>query len=376
MKIAIIGSGRMAQALSPLFLEAGHEVMLTNSRGPESLGEMVANLGPNCHAGEVTETVSWGDVVFLATPWGKTAEAVSVVEDWSGVVVVDTTNNRSAPGPDGLIDIGDNVSSVLVASYMPGARVVKAFNSTPLFILAPALGANADANNAVYIAGDDPAAKSLVSDIIASIGGEAVDTGSLATGGWRQGMSGPLAGVMEMLTPDDARSRVEAAAATGESDPGVGGPEIVTTHSNEQRSKNMAIVELSKSVQVSASVEEVWEFVSDFAGYASWQPHIESVEMQSNGDRKVTFTRGDSVFDRIAERDEAAKRLAYELVPGQATPLASLLAAFTVSAVDGHTEVEYAITVEVPDAMQDMARGGIGADIDGALAGLQKRFGG
>ena len=138
----------------------------------------------------------------------------------------------------------------------------------------------------------------------------------------------------------------------------------------------MAIVALSKSVEVPADSEAVWEVVSDFAGYASWQPHIESVEMQSNGERKVTFTRGDSVFDRIAELDEAGKRLSYELVPGQATPLASLLAAFTVSSVDGQTEVEYAITVEVPDPMEDMARVGIGADIDGALAGLQERCSG
>ena len=138
----------------------------------------------------------------------------------------------------------------------------------------------------------------------------------------------------------------------------------------------MAIVELSKSVELPANTEEVWKFVSDFAGYASWQPHIQSVEMQSNGERKVNFTRGDSVFDRIAELDEAGKRLSYELVPGQQTPLASLLASFTVRAVDGRTEVEYAITVEVPDEMQDMARVGIGADIDGALAGLQKRFNG
>lgn len=138
----------------------------------------------------------------------------------------------------------------------------------------------------------------------------------------------------------------------------------------------MAIVALSNTVELSADAEEVWAFVSDFAGYASWQPHIASVEMQSNGDRKVTFTRGDSVFDRIAVLDQDAKRLSYELVPGQQTPLASLLATFTVRALDGATEVEYAITVEVPDPMQDMAKVGIGADIDGALAGLQERFSG
>lgn len=213
MRITMIGSGRMAQALTKLFVEAGHEVMLTNSRGPASLADLVESFGPSCHAGEVAEGVAWGDVVFLATPWGKTAEAVSVVDDWTGVVVVDTTNNRAAPGPAGLIDIGDNVSSVLVAGYVPGARVVKAFNVTPIMFMAPALGSAAGANNAVFIAGDDPTAKSLVAEIIASIGGEAVDTGDLATGGWLQGMSGPLAGTFEMLTPDEARSRLAAARA-------------------------------------------------------------------------------------------------------------------------------------------------------------------
>ena len=204
----------MAQALATLFVEAGHEVTLTNSRGPESLGDLVATFGPNCHAGQVTEAVTSADVVFLATPWGKTAEAVSVVPDWTDVVVVDTTNNRSAPGPNGLIDIGDQVSSVLVAGYVPGARVVKAFNVTPIPIMAAALGANAGAHNAVFVAGDDPAAKALVSGLIANVGGEAVDTGSLAVGGWTQGMSGPLAGTLEMLTADEARRRVETARAS------------------------------------------------------------------------------------------------------------------------------------------------------------------
>ena len=138
----------------------------------------------------------------------------------------------------------------------------------------------------------------------------------------------------------------------------------------------MASVDLSKSVALSANPEEVWAFVSDFGGYASWQPHIASVEMQDNGERKVTFTRGDTVLDRIAEQDEDAKRLAYELVPGQQTPLASLLAAFTVSGAGEGSEVEYRIIVEVPDPMEDMAKVGIGADIDGALAGLQERFSG
>jgi carbon monoxide dehydrogenase subunit G len=138
----------------------------------------------------------------------------------------------------------------------------------------------------------------------------------------------------------------------------------------------MAIVRVSKSVHLSASADEVWSFVSDFGGYASWQPHIASVEMQANGDRTVNFTRGDSVLDRVTAQDDAAKTLTYGLVPGQQVPMKSLDATFAV-AVDGEgSQVEYTIEVDVPDEMQEMARGGIGMDVDGALAGLSSKFNG
>ena len=136
----------------------------------------------------------------------------------------------------------------------------------------------------------------------------------------------------------------------------------------------MAIVRVSKLTDVAASADEVWAFVSDFGGYAAWQPHIESVEMQTNGDRKVNFTRGDSVFDRIAVQDDEARTLTYELVPGQATPMKSLAATFSVRQAGDRCEVEYTIEVDVPDEMQELARGGIGADIDGALGGLDGKF--
>lgn len=138
----------------------------------------------------------------------------------------------------------------------------------------------------------------------------------------------------------------------------------------------MTIVQLSKKTTLSASPDEVWSFVSDFGGYASWQPHIDAVEMQPNGDRKVDFSRGDSVFDRIASQDDAARTLTYELVPGQPGPMQHLAATFTVREAGAGSEVEYAIEADVPDEMQDGARVGIGADIDGALDGLNSKFGG
>jgi carbon monoxide dehydrogenase subunit G len=138
----------------------------------------------------------------------------------------------------------------------------------------------------------------------------------------------------------------------------------------------MAIVRVSKTTHLSAAADEVWAFVSDFAGYASWQPHIASIEMQPNGDRKVNFTRGDSVLDRVTAQDDAAKTLTYGLVPGQPVPMKSLEATFAVSGDGDGSEVEYTIEIDVPDEMQEMARGGVGADIDGALAGLTSKFNG
>ena len=138
----------------------------------------------------------------------------------------------------------------------------------------------------------------------------------------------------------------------------------------------MTIVRESKSVHLDASAETVWKFVSDFGGYASWQPHIESVEMQPNGDRNVKFTRGDSVLDRVTSRDDRAKSLTYGLVPGQAVPMKSLNATFNVSGAGDGADVEYVIEVDVPDEMAPMASAGVGADIDGALQGLKTAFNG
>ena len=157
MKIAFIGSGRMAQALTALFIEAGHEVMLTNSRGPASLDDLVTTFGPRSCAGRGDRGRPSGETSCSSPRRGR--RPPRRCPSWTTGATsscVDTTNNRSKPGPDGLIDIGDAVSSVLVASYVPGARVVKAFNATPIPFLVPALGANAGANNAIFIAGDDP----------------------------------------------------------------------------------------------------------------------------------------------------------------------------------------------------------------------------
>ena len=77
MNVAILGAGRMGTALARLFVEAGHQVRLANSRGPDSLRALVAELGPRAWASRPDELVAWGDVVVLATRWNQTPDAVA-----------------------------------------------------------------------------------------------------------------------------------------------------------------------------------------------------------------------------------------------------------------------------------------------------------
>jgi len=141
----------------------------------------------------------------------------------------------------------------------------------------------------------------------------------------------------------------------------------------------MTIVTVSKTVKLRAGAPDVWKFVKNFAGFAEWQPHINSVEMLPNGDRKVFFKRGNTMLDRIKRLDDGAMTLSYELVPGQETPpgappIKSLDATFVVVAAGSGSAVTYTIEADVPPAMKDLAPAGIGGDIDGALAGLEKHF--
>ena len=211
MKVGIVGSGKMGSLLGRLLASAGHDVTMSNSRDPESMEALPEALGVSVSIGSVPQAVEGAEVVILAVPWTAISAATSVVHDWTGRIVIDPTNNRSKPGPDGVIDIGGRVSSEIVQELVPGARVVKAFNTTPIPILESGLGVNANGTNAVYIAGDDDDAKGVVAALIASIGGVAVDTGDLATGGRLQGTGGPLSAVFEMMTPDEAKARLSDA---------------------------------------------------------------------------------------------------------------------------------------------------------------------
>jgi 8-hydroxy-5-deazaflavin:NADPH oxidoreductase len=206
MKIAVIGAGMIGATVARLFTQAGHEVAISNSRGPESLASLVAELGPSARAMIVADAARWAEVVLLAVPW-RTPEALPPVEAVEGKIVIDAMNPY---GPDGTVqDLGLSSSSEETLKRLPGARLVKAFNTIWFKHLAergrPDL--RADERHAIFVAGDDQAAKRVVVNLIDDIGFGAVDTGSLVEGGRRQQPGMPL--YNQVLTVKEAREALK-----------------------------------------------------------------------------------------------------------------------------------------------------------------------
>jgi 8-hydroxy-5-deazaflavin:NADPH oxidoreductase len=123
MNIGIIGAGDIGQAFAGQVVKAGYEVIVSNSRGPESLTGVVHQLGPLAKAG-VRQEAAQADVVVLAVPWSALGAALSDLPAWSGRILIDATNPVVQPGFR-LADLNGSTSSEIVASLVPGARVVK-----------------------------------------------------------------------------------------------------------------------------------------------------------------------------------------------------------------------------------------------------------
>jgi predicted dinucleotide-binding enzyme len=184
MKIGIIGSGMIGETTARLFVKAGHEVAISNSRGPESLKGLVQEVGPKLRATSVEETAAFGEIVLLAIPlkaYGTLPRA-----QLSGKIVIDAMNYY--PQRDGQLDFKGTSTSAFIAQQLPGARVVKTFNTMYFKPLGAEgkPGAPLEERLVLFVAADDAEAKQTVSRLIEQIGFAAVDTGTLATGGKRQ----------------------------------------------------------------------------------------------------------------------------------------------------------------------------------------------
>ena len=177
--IGIIGAGNIGRAIATILARKGIAAMLSNSRGPETLAELVASLGPSITAGSREEAAS-KDVVFIAVNWSKLPAAMAGLPDWNGRIVVDTNNPIEAPLFQPA-DLGGRTSSDVFVEMVPGARVVKAFNHLPAAVLAGD-PTSEGGKRVLFYSGDDAAAKAKIGALIDRLDFFGIDLGSLAVG--------------------------------------------------------------------------------------------------------------------------------------------------------------------------------------------------
>ena len=191
--VGIIGSGMIGGTVARLSVAAGHRVVLSNSRGPETLTELVAELGPLATAATAGQAAEAGDLVVVSVPVKAFAEIPA--KPLAGKPVLDTGNYY--PQRDGQVeelDTGALTSSGLLQRYLGQAQVVKVFNNIFFkHLLSLARPSGAADRTALPIAGDDQAAKAAVTAYLDSIGYDAVDAGPLAES-WRQEPGTPAYG--------------------------------------------------------------------------------------------------------------------------------------------------------------------------------------
>jgi predicted dinucleotide-binding enzyme len=183
MLIGIIGAGKIGSTLAKLFVDAGHEVAIANSRGPDTLRDLETDLGDRGHATTATDAARHSDLVVVAVPFKDYHELP--VDGLAGKTVVDACNYYpERDGPLAELDNGHTTSSELIQNHLTGACLVKAFNAMRFDHLRE-YGHEAGANQryGIPVSGDDDAAKRDVFDLVEQLGFEPVDAGDLANGG-------------------------------------------------------------------------------------------------------------------------------------------------------------------------------------------------
>ena len=206
--IGLIGAGHIGSQIARLAVKNGYDVVISNSRGPETLSGLVAELGPRARAASVLEAATAGDIVVVTIPL-KNYRTVPV-EPLAGKIVIDTNNYY--PERDGHIPELDNESSTtseLLQAHLPTSKVVKAFNHiTAAALTTDAQPAGTRNRRALVIAGEDQDAKNVVRRLIDQFGFDTVDAGPLKEG-WRIQRDTP--GYGPRRTADELRRDLAAA---------------------------------------------------------------------------------------------------------------------------------------------------------------------
>src|SRR5260370_15710822 len=192
MTIGTLGAGEVAQAFAIHLWKAGHEVLLSNSRDPGSLKQLVAKLGKGARAVTMSEAAK-APIVVLAVAWPRVAEVLGQLPGWDGRILIDATNHFLLPSME-LADLKGRVSSEIVSELAPSATIVKALNTLYASNLArdPKEG---NGRRVIFVSGDDGSAKGEVSGLLKGLGFAVIDLGSLREGGRAQQVGNGLAGV-------------------------------------------------------------------------------------------------------------------------------------------------------------------------------------
>jgi hypothetical protein len=178
MKIGIIGTGNVGSALGKSWASKGHQILF-GTRQPESekVQKLLAKVGDGGTAVPIANAIQQADIVVLATPWNVVGQVIHTVANWKGKIVIDATN-PIAPGLQLAVGYTTSAAEQL-AAYLPGAHVVKAFNTTgsenmldPLYKGEPIT---------MFICGDDEDAKATVTELAETLGFEVADVGGLET---------------------------------------------------------------------------------------------------------------------------------------------------------------------------------------------------
>lgn len=178
MNIGIIGAGRIGGNAARLLARAGHDVLVSFSRDPAKLADVARAAGPRVRTGSPAEAVKFAPVVMVSVPWPTIDQALAQAGSLAGKIVIDT-NNQFGPGGLELLPQGRTAAQVN-AARMPGARLVKAFNTLTSRFQWEASSRSFDERAVMFYCGDDPEAKATVAGLIDDCGFAAVDLGGLA----------------------------------------------------------------------------------------------------------------------------------------------------------------------------------------------------
>jgi predicted dinucleotide-binding enzyme len=176
MKVGIIGAGHIGGGIARQLAGAGHEVLLSFSRDPQSLAVLATEIGPRATTGSPAEAAGFGEVVVISVPWSTLPQALEQAGPLAGKIVIDTTNQFGGPP----LPAPGQTAAHFNAGRMPGARYTKSFNTLTSAFQAQAAGRQGEEKIVQWLCGDDADAKQVVAGLITDAGFVPVDLGGTA----------------------------------------------------------------------------------------------------------------------------------------------------------------------------------------------------